>query len=211
LKPEGAGNEGVYHEKTHGRVFGPSGRVRRTKDFRINQTHEGIFIRSKMRPSPPGQAASGVQELFLVAVFGNYTVCKNAQGGMFAVAKPAALRNYITSETIIANAAQTAVTYNYTYPHNPVAGGPGTDPFSYQMRVSTSATDGTIEKELIDPPYLLAGNVAPAYRGSTACVILAAGCSGFGFTLDPLDPYQAPLTMVEVGPRAWIFAQEQAI
>lgn len=160
---------------------------------------------------PPISAAGGsIQELQLISVFGDYTVCRGFDGTLYGVAKPPDLRNYITSVTEIDNAAQTAVKYSMTYPHNPNGGGPASDPFSYVMRQSMSGADGTVEKQLIVPPYLLTGGIAPAYQGATASIILAIP----GTTAvepDPEDPSGVDITMIEVGPRAWTYAQDQAI
>jgi len=214
LRPVGADSQGVYHEKTHARVFGPSRRIRRTKDFRISETHQGIFIRSKARPSPaapPAAAPTPLERFYLMAVYGDYIVgydalTGNAANGPFIpIAKPFEMRNSILTATIYGQV------WNYTYPHNPAGGGPSADTLAYMYRQSTLAAGGASVIEGYVPPYLGGINLVLGSPRSLIHAQLVNG--GTGVVLDPKDTLVTAGTAInylEVSSRAWTaFANQQ--
>lgn len=97
-----------------------------------------------------------------------------------AVAKPYKIRNSITREKIYGN------DLTFTYPHNPVGGGPSVDPLAYLYRVA-SAGGLVTENEGVNPQYL-SGTDSFTGVGDEISYVPATT----GIMTDPLDPVGSP-------------------
>lgn len=146
-QPTGNSNLAEFQRQVHRRNFSGEGQFRNSRDVKVDYRHNGVFLRVK-----PGQRGAPAPPVNV-----DYFVFKQSLGDYFlttdgtAIAKIPEVRCSIISQTIY------GTVYNYTYPHNPSAGGPSVDPLAYVYRKSRVGS-GTPEVQLLVPP-LVAGDI----------------------------------------------------
>lgn len=149
LKPTGYDNEAIFAQKTHDSNFGPANKIRSTRDIRVSRSHNGIFLRNKVRPSPSVQSvainAYVIQALptpitaaSVLSMYANYFIAIDDSGNPVRIAKNPKLRCSIASEIIDGN------TWAYTYQT--------VGQYKYVTRQAKSGT--AIEYQIIVPRYL---------------------------------------------------------
>jgi hypothetical protein len=111
----------------------------------------------RLRPSPSGTALDIIQSsggigspveiktVHFKQSLGDYFLTNEG----IPVAKHFKLRNSITHETIYGTAV------NFTYPHNPVGGGPSADSLAYLYRQAKIGASGTPENQGVVPQFLV--------------------------------------------------------